>query len=79
MDSAERLLEIKFQIEEAKTEQSEITGQIKSITDQMQQGFNIVTLPEAEKELERLGKELDKEETKFKKDQEELENAYDWD
>lgn len=76
--STERLLEIKSQIDEAKSKQSEVTGQMKSVDDQMKQRFNVETLPAAEKELDGIGKELDEQETEFKKGQEELENAYDW-
>jgi len=76
--STERLLEIKNQIDEAKSKQSEITGQIKSIKEQMKQKFKISDLNEAEKLLEEIGKELDEQETKFEEGMKDLESAYDW-
>lgn len=76
--STKRLLEIKNQIDEAKSKQSEITGQIKSIKEQMKQKFKISDLNEAEKLLEEIGKELDEQETKFEEGMKDLESAYDW-
>ena len=76
--STERLLEIKNQIDEAKSKQSEITGQIKSIKEQMKQKFKISDLNEAEKLLEEIGKELDEQEKKFEEGMKDLESAYDW-
>lgn len=77
--STERLLEIKSQIDNAKSKFSENTGQIKSIDDQMEQKFDVKTLPTAEKKLKEIGTELDSEEVEFKKGNEKLENAYNWD
>jgi len=76
--STKRLLEIKNQIDEAKSKQSEITGQIKSIKEQMKQKFKISDLNEAEKLLEKMGIELDAQETEFEKGMEKLEEAYNW-
>ena len=74
----ERLLKIKNQIDEAKSKQSEITGQIKSITSQMKQKFEVSDLKEAEKKLEKMGIELDTQETEFEKGMKDLEEAYEW-
>ena len=76
--STERLLEIKKQIDEAKSKQSEIIGQIKSVTDQMDQKFEVKTLAKANEKLKEIGNELDRQETEFKKGMEELENSYSW-
>jgi uncharacterized coiled-coil DUF342 family protein len=76
--STERLLEIKKQIDEAKSKQSEIIGQIKSVTDQMDQKFEVKTLAKANEKLKEIGNELDSQETEFKKGMEELEGAYEW-
>jgi len=76
--STERLLKIKEQIEDAKIKQSEITGQIKSIQEQMKQKFEVDNLEEAEKKLKEIGKELDKQEAEFATGMEELEKAYSW-
>jgi len=77
--STERLLEIKKQIDEAKSKQSEITGQIKSVTDQMDQKFEVKSLSKANEKLKEIGNELDSQESEFKKGMEELEGAYSWD
>ena len=76
--STERLLEIKKQIDEAKSKQSEIIGQIKSVTDQMNQKFEVKTLAKANEKLKEIGNELDSQETEFKKGMEELERSYEW-
>ena len=76
--STERLLEIKKQIDQAEKSQSEITGQIKSVVGQMKQEFNVSDLAEAETELDKIGKELDKQEAEFNNELEKLEKAYDW-
>ena len=76
--STKRLLEIKNQIDEAKSKQSEITGQIKSTTDQMEQKFDVKTLPQAEKKLKEIGTELDAKESEFKEGLEKLESNYSW-
>jgi len=77
--STNRLLEIKSQIDDAKSKLSENAGQTKSEIDRMQKQFGVSKIPEAEKELKKIGTELDKKEAEFKKGQEKLENAYDWD
>lgn len=76
--STERLLKIKSQIDEAIPEQAEVAGQIKAVTSQVEQKFKIKTLPEMKKELEEIGKKIDGQESSFKEDMEELENAYPW-
>jgi len=76
--TTERLLQIKKQIDDAKTKQSEITGQIKSTTDQMFQKFAVKTLQEAEKKLKTMGDELDKNEAEFTTGLKKLEESYSW-
>jgi len=77
--STDRLFEIKKQIDEAIPKQSEIAGKIQSEEERIEQEFKVKTIPEMEKKLEDIGKEIDEEEAKFKKEMEKLENAYDWD
>jgi len=77
--STDRLFEIKKQIDEAIPKQSEIAGKIQSEEERIEQEFKVKTIPEMEKKLEDIGKEIDEEEAKFKKDMEKLEDAYDWD
>ena len=76
--TTERLLQIKKQIDDAKSKQSEITGQIKSVTDQMFQKFAVKTLQEAEKKLKTMGDELDKNEAEFTTGLKKLEESYSW-
>lgn len=77
--SRERLLEIKSQIDAAKTSQAEVAGQIKSETDRMEQRFGVKTVSDAKRRLEKIGVELDNKESKFSKGMEKLESAHDWD
>jgi len=77
--STERLLEIKRQIEKAKTSQAEIKGQISGIEEQMEKKFKIKTISAAEKELKKRGADLDKMEMAFDKGVSELEAAHEWD
>ena len=79
MSTTDRLFEIKKQIDEAIPKQSEIAGKIQSEEERIEQEFKVKTIPEMEKKLEDIGKEIDEEEAKFKKDMEKLEDAYDWD
>ena len=77
--STDRLFEIKKQIDEAIPKQSEIAGKIQSEEERIEQEFKVKKIPEMEKKLEDIGKEIDEEEAKFKKEMEKLENAYNWD
>ena len=77
--STKRLMEIKGQIDEAKNKLSEVSGQIKSETDRMEQRFDVRTLKNAEKKLKEIGNDLDEKETEFKKGFEKLEESYKWD
>ena len=75
---AKRLMEIKSQIDDAKTRQAEIKGQISGVTEQMKTKFKVKDLPAAEKKLEAMGADLDKKEGQFQSGMEEIEEAYDW-
>jgi len=77
--STKRLMEIKGQIDEAKNKLSEVSGQIKSETDRMEQRFDIGTLKSAEKKLKEIEGDLDEKETEFKKGMSEIEESYEWD
>lgn len=77
--SIERLMKIKSQIDEAKGELSQNSGQIKSETDRMEQRFSVKTLKDAEKKLKEIGNDLDKKEAEFKKGMLEIEESYEWD
>jgi chromosome segregation ATPase len=75
---AQRLMQIKSQIEDAKTRQAEIKGQISGIIEQMKAKFKVADLPEAEKRLESMGADLDEKERQFQEGMSQLEEAYDW-
>jgi len=75
----ERVLEIKEQIEAAKTKQAGIKGQIKEIESQMSARFKVTNTTEAEKKLEKIGIELDKLNQQFTEKLEQLEDVYIWD
>ena len=77
--NTERLLKIKSQIDNAKSEQSEVAGQIKSTDDQIERRFDVKGLKKAKKKLNEIGDNLDNKETEFKKESQELEDAYEWD
>lgn len=76
--STEKLLKIKSQIDEAKTKQSEIKGQISGVEQQMLSKFDVKELKAAEKKLKNMGIELDKKEKEFEIGMAELGDAYDW-
>jgi len=74
----ERLLQIKDQINKAKTTQSEVKGQIAGVWDNAKTRFKISELPEASKKLSEMGAKLDQEEVELKSGEEKLEAAYPW-
>jgi uncharacterized coiled-coil protein SlyX len=77
--STERLLEIKKQIESAKTKHAGIQGQIKEIESQMFSRFKVKTVSEASDTVAKLGEELDKLNHQFNEGMEKLEDAHPWD
>ncbi len=76
--TTQRLLEIKEQIDNAKSKQAEIRGKRASIEEQIQAKFGIKTVAASEKELKKRATELDAMEGEFEKGMEELENGYEW-
>ncbi len=76
--STERLLEIKKQISDAQTQQSEVKGQISGVESQVQSKFKVDGLPAAEEKLKKMGEDLDAMETKFTGGMESLENNHPW-
>lgn len=76
--STEQLLKIKKQIDEAIPKQGEVAGQIKAVTEQVKQKFNIKSIPEMEKKLSEISKEIDTKEAEFSSGMQELEGAYEW-
>jgi len=76
--TTQRLLEIKEKIDNAKTQQAEVKGQIHSVEEQMSAKFKVKTAEDASKELKKRTDELDQMEKGFEAGEEELENAYAW-
>lgn len=76
--SLDRLLLIKKQIEEAKSQQASLQGQMLAIQNQWKKDFGFTDLDAAEKELQKISVELDKQVAEFDKGMKELEAAYDW-
>lgn len=74
--STEKLLKIKGQIDNAKTEKAKISGQISGVEQQMQSKFNIKGVKAAEKKLAAMGSELDSKEKEFDDDMAELERNF---
>lgn len=72
--STEKLLKMKRQVEEAKNKQAEISGQIKSVTNQMIQQFGAKDLSMAEEKLEEIGKNLDEKEKEYNEGFDKLES-----
>jgi uncharacterized protein (DUF3084 family) len=74
--STEKLLKIKEQIDNAKTEKAKISGQISGVEQQMQSKFNIKGVKAAEKKLAAMGSELDSKEKEFDDGMAELERNF---
>ena len=77
--TTQRLLQIKEKIDNAKTQQAEITGQIRSTEEQMFAKFKVKTTEDASKELKKRAEGLDQMEKEFEVGEQELEDAYPWD
>ena len=76
--TTQRLLEIKEKIDNAKTQQAEVKGQIRSVEDQMFTKFEIKTEGAANEQLTKRSSELDKMEKGFEIGELALEDAYNW-
>jgi len=75
----ERLLDIKSQIEDAKSQQASINGELKQLKAQMKEKFNVGDLDAANKLLSKMSKGIEKMESKLEEATDELEEKYDWD
>lgn len=77
--TTQRLLQIKEKIDNAKTQQAEVKGQIHSVEEQMSTKFKVKTAEDANKELKKRTGELDQMEKGFEAGEQKLEDAYSWD
>jgi len=74
--TTQRLLEIKEKIDNAKTQQAEVKGQIRSVEDQMFTKFEVKTEGAANEQLTKRASELDKMEKEFEIGEGEIEDKF---
>ena len=72
----QQLLDLKHQIDEAKTNATELTGQQKSLMDRLKKDWNCTTTVQAEKKLTELEKKITQLNTSIDKGVKELEERY---
>ncbi len=72
----QQLLDLKHQIDEAKTNATELTGQQKSLMDRLKKDWNCTTTVQAEKKVEELETEITQLNTSINKGVKELEERY---
>lgn len=72
----QQLLDLKHQIDEAKTNATELTGQQKSLMDRLKKDWNCTTVEQAEKQIKQIETEITQLNTKIDKGMEELEEKY---
>ncbi len=72
----QQLLDLKHQIDEAKTNATELTGQQKSLMDRLKKDWNCTTVEQAEKKVEELETEITQLNTSIDKGVKELEEKY---
>ncbi len=72
----QQLLDLKHQIDEAKTNATELTGQQKSLMDRLKKDWNCTTVEQAEKKVEELETEITQLNTSIDKGVKELEERY---
>ena len=61
-DIGSKLLSLKRELEEQKSQRSELQGELKSLTKQMEMEFGVKTASQAEKLIEKMEKEIEKNE-----------------
>ena len=67
------LLELKEEIEEAKSEQSQLKGRLDGLLEQLQKDWGCKTIAEAEKKLKKLDEEIEQLQDQITKQTTELE------
>lgn len=72
----QELLKLKKKVEEAKTESSELRGQLKTLTSQLKKNFKCDTVKDAEDKMKVLKKDIDKLSEEIDTKIEELETKY---
>ena len=72
----QQLLDLKKQIEQAKTQVAELQGSRKHLMKELKDDWGCTTIEEAEKKLKKLQKELEQLQNKIKEQTEELIEKY---
>lgn len=65
-NSVDKLLSLKKELEIHKSQRLELQGELKSLNKQMEEDYGVKTLPQAEKLMEKLDKELQGKEKSIK-------------
>lgn len=76
--TARQLLDMKEQIEKAKTNKAQTEGRIQVLMERLDKEHGCETIAEAERAVDKLDKELIKMERQLTVAATELEGAYDW-
>lgn len=79
MVDEEKLLELKQKMDTARTAVAELTGQRKSMMNQLKDTWGCKTLEEADKKLEKMTKEIKELDEEIKKRSAEIEEKYNLD
>ena len=77
-DIAQRLLEMKEQIENAKTEKAKLEGRLQGYLEELKTKFKCDSLEEAEKKLKVLKAQKEKAQQAIQTKMDDLENNYEW-
>lgn len=79
MREAQRLLQMKQQLEEAKSDTDKAKGRLDAAMDRLKNEFAHTTLKKANKELGTMGTNIIKFQDEIREGVEELEEGYEWD
>ena len=74
----QRLLELKQEIDEAKTKVSELTGQKNALMKQLKEEYGCKTIQDADNKVDDLEKQIDDLNSQIEQGIEELETKYDF-
>ncbi len=75
-DLGQRLLNLKQDLEEAKSKRSELQGQLKGLMKQLKDEFELDSLGEAQERIEELNEQLDALQNKLNTELEKAEEAF---
>lgn len=72
----QQLLQLKHQIEDAKSETAELKGREKQLMEQLEKEWDCTTVKQAEQKIEKLQSEIDQLDIKINEGLKELEQKY---